>query len=68
MDSADIYAVPLDYHREGLDTEVLAHFGLTDAPKPDLAGWEEIVDRRLRPDGEVTVAVVGKIHGAEGCL
>ncbi|HEV2082622.1 MAG TPA: CTP synthase [Brevundimonas sp.] len=60
MDSADIYAVPLDYHREGLDREVLAHFGMTDAPEPDLAGWEEIVDRRLRPDGEVTVAVVGK--------
>lgn len=60
MDSADIYAVPLDYHREGLDREVLAHFGMTDAPEPDLSGWEEIVDRRLRPDGEVTVAVVGK--------
>jgi len=60
MDSADIYAVPLDYHREGLDREVLTHFGLADAPEPDLSGWEEIVDRRLRPDGEVTVAVVGK--------
>ena len=34
MDSADIYAVPLDYHREGLDAEVLAHFGLSDAPAP----------------------------------
>ena len=60
MDSADIYAVPLDYHREGLDAEVLAHFGIDDAPAPDLTGWEEIVRRRLQPDGEVTVAVVGK--------
>ena len=60
MDSADIYAVPLDYHREGLDREVLAHFGITDAPEPDLSGWEEIVRRRTSPDGEVTVAVVGK--------
>ncbi|RZJ21975.1 MAG: CTP synthase, partial [Brevundimonas sp.] len=60
MDSADIYAVPLDYHREGLDTEVLAHFGMTDAPAPDLSRWTDIVDRRLNPDGEVTVAVVGK--------
>ena len=33
---ADIYAVPLDYHREGLDAEVLARFGITDAPAPDL--------------------------------
>ncbi|HUH23284.1 MAG TPA: CTP synthase, partial [Brevundimonas sp.] len=42
MDSADIYAVPLDYHNEGLDREVLAHFGITDAPEPDLTEWEEI--------------------------
>ncbi len=60
MDSADIYAVPLDYHREGLDAEVLAHFGITDAPAPDLSMWQEIARRRLQPDGEVTVAVVGK--------
>jgi len=60
MDSADIYAVPLDYHHEGLDSEVLAHFGITDARQPDLSGWQEIVRRRLHPDGEVTIAVVGK--------
>ncbi|WP_242915276.1 CTP synthase [Brevundimonas pishanensis] len=60
MDSADIYAVPLDYHREGLDTQVLAHFGVNDAPEPELAGWEEIVRRRLQPEGEVNIAVVGK--------
>ena len=60
MDSADIYAVPLDYHNEGLDSEVLAHFGINDAPQPDLTSWEEIVRRRLHPDGEVTIAVVGK--------
>ncbi|TPW03645.1 MAG: CTP synthase [bacterium] len=60
MDSNDIYAVPLDYHREGLDAEVLAHFGITDAPDPDLTMWQEIARRRLHPDGEVTVAVVGK--------
>ncbi len=60
MDSADIYAVPQDYHAEGLDTQVLAHFGMTDAPQPDLSGWNEIVRRRLNPEGEVTIAVVGK--------
>jgi CTP synthase len=60
MDSADIYAVPLDYHREGLDTQVLAHFGMDDAPAPELSGWNEIVRRRLHPDGEVNIAVVGK--------
>ena len=60
MDSADIYAVVQDYHAEGLDTQVLAHFGIADAPAPELSGWNEIVRRRLNPEGEVTVAVVGK--------
>ncbi|WP_312137517.1 CTP synthase [Brevundimonas sp.] len=60
MDSADIYAVPQDYHAEGLDTQVLAHFGINDAPEPDLSGWNEIVRRRLNPEGEVTIAIVGK--------
>jgi len=60
MDSADIYAVVQDYHAEGLDTQVLAHFGINDAPEPELSGWNEIVRRRLNPEGEVTVAVVGK--------
>ncbi|MEG2313284.1 CTP synthase [Brevundimonas sp.] len=60
MDSADIYAVPQDYHAEGLDTQVLAHFGINDAPEPELSGWNEIVRRRLNPEGEVTIAIVGK--------
>ncbi|HYG27753.1 MAG TPA: CTP synthase [Caulobacteraceae bacterium] len=60
MDSASIYAVPLDYHREGLDSEVLAVFGLQDAPAPDLSRWEEINEIQTHPDGEVTIAVVGK--------
>ncbi len=60
MDSADIYAVPQDYHAEGLDTQVLAHFGINDAPEPKLASWNEIVRRRLNPEGEVTIAIVGK--------
>jgi CTP synthase len=60
MDSTHIYEVPLDYHREGLDREVLRCFGIKDAPEPDLARWQA-VSRRLRtPDGAVTIAVVGK--------
>jgi CTP synthase len=60
MDSASIYAVPLDYHREGLDAEVLAVFGMTDAPAPDLRRWRTIDEVIANPDGEVTIAVVGK--------
>jgi len=60
MDAPDIYAVPLEYHKEGLDKEVLACFGIHNAPEPDLSLWDEIVRRRLNPDGEVSIAVVGK--------
>ncbi len=60
MDSASIYAVPLDYHREGLDAEVLNVFGMNDAPMPDLSRWQGIAQTQDHPDGEVTVAVVGK--------
>jgi CTP synthase len=60
MDAASIYAVPLDYHREGLDEEVLAVFGIKDAPRPDLSRWNGIAERITHPDGEVNIAVVGK--------
>ena len=63
LDSANIYAVPLDYHREGLDREVLDAFGLTDAPAPDLGRWRQVVHAVTEPDGEVTIAVVGKYTG-----
>ncbi len=61
MDSEFFYEVPLDYHREGLDTEVLRHFGLlTQARAPDLTRWNWISQRLRSPDGAVSIAVVGK--------
>jgi CTP synthase len=63
LDVASIYDVPLAYHREGLDSEVLAAFNITGAPKPDLARWETISRRIANPEGEVTIAIVGKYTG-----
>ncbi|MFC3078044.1 CTP synthase [Phenylobacterium terrae] len=63
MDSANIYAVPLDYHAQGLDTEVLDVFGMHDAPPPNLARWQDIAHRLSHPDGEVNIAIVGKYTG-----
>ncbi|ADM10451.1 PyrG, CTP synthase [Parvularcula bermudensis HTCC2503] len=60
MDARTIYEVPLAYHAEGFDAEVLSAFGIDDAPPPDLSKWREIVSRITAPDGEVTIAVVGK--------
>ena len=60
LDSENIYAVPIDYHKQGMDSEVLSVFGIEDAPEPDLTLWNEITRRYSHPDGEVSIAVVGK--------
>ncbi|MEP9379791.1 CTP synthase [Aquabacter sp. CN5-332] len=62
-DVDNIYAVPSAYHAEGLDTEVLAAFGIEPAPLPKLARWTNIEDRVRNPEGEVTIAIVGKYTG-----
>ncbi len=61
LDVASIYEVPLSYHREGLDTEVLRHFGmLASDAEPNLSRWTEILHRVQNPEGTVRIAVVGK--------
>lgn len=60
LDASSIYAVPLQYHQEGLDREVLRHFGLSIYGEPDLSNWKRIVHRLEHPEGEVRIAVVGK--------
>lgn len=60
LDVADIHQVPLAYHREGLDAEVLAAFGIDFAPQPNLREWQEFVERLASPTQKVTVAIVGK--------
>ena len=65
LDAPSIYAVPAQYHAAGLDGEVLRAFGLADAPKPDLARWEDVLDRLFNPEGEVTIGVVGKYVGLQ---
>ncbi|MFN3743709.1 MAG: CTP synthase [Hyphomicrobiaceae bacterium] len=63
LDVASIYDVPLAYHREGLDREVLAAFGIEGAPAPRLERWENISRTIANPEGSVTIAVVGKYTG-----
>ncbi|HLV06054.1 MAG TPA: CTP synthase [Croceibacterium sp.] len=62
LDASSIYAVPLQYHAEGLDAQVLRHFAV-ESPAPDLSRWIDIVDRYENPEGEVTIGVVGKYVG-----
>ncbi len=62
LDAKCIYDVPVNYHREGLDAQVCRHFGL-DSPAPDLSEWKRIAERATRPEGEVSIAIVGKYTG-----
>jgi CTP synthase len=63
LDVAHIYDVPMAYHKEGLDSEVLAAFGIEPAPKPRMEPWQAVSNRIHNPEGEVTIAVVGKYTG-----
>jgi CTP synthase len=60
LDVDTIYAVPISYHEEGMDREVLRHFKLPFEQDPDLSPWQRIVDIVRAPEGEVRIAVVGK--------
>ena len=60
LDAKSIYDVPLTYHKEGLDQEVLDAFGIDPAPKPKMHVWEEISRKIQNPEGDVNIAIVGK--------
>jgi CTP synthase len=65
LDVRTIYEVPIVYHEQGFDIQVLRHFGIEDEREPDLARWRQIVHRVLQPEGEVSIAVVGKYTGLQ---
>jgi len=60
LDVDTIYQVPISYHEQGFDVEVCRHFGIEHDREPDLSRWDNIVSRIRSPEGEVTIAVVGK--------
>jgi CTP synthase len=63
LDVDTIYQVPISYHDAGLDREVLSAFGITDQRGPNLGTWRQIVETVRQPEGEVTIAIVGKYTG-----
>ena len=63
LDVANIYDAPESYHAERFDDEVLAAFHIADAAPPALDQWHSISHRIRNPEGEVTIAVVGKYTG-----
>ncbi len=62
-DVSSIYDVPRAYHGAGLDRAVLTSFGIEPAPKPNMTRWNAVMERVKNPEGQVTIAVVGKYTG-----
>jgi CTP synthase len=62
LDVDTIYDVPIRYHEAGFDTEVLKRFGMAEGyeSEVDLTAWRNTVQRVREPEGEVSIAVVGK--------
>lgn len=60
LDVKTIYQVPANYHEEGIDTQVLKRFGLPSHEAPQIDVWRDISEKSLNPQGEVTIAIVGK--------
>lgn len=60
LDVSSIYEVPLSYHAEGLDHQVMDSFGIKDIANLDLSIWEKIMRRINEPEGKVKIAIVGK--------
>ena len=58
-DADTIYKIPAMLEAQGLDQIVVERFNL-DCPKADLGEWNAVADAFLNPEGEVTIAMVGK--------
>lgn len=63
LDAKSIYQVPLNYRDQGLDVQVLKHFGIEASQQPDMTKWQNIISRIEQPSGEITIAIVGKYTG-----
>ena len=58
-DVASIYEVPLVFAREGVDTLALRYLRIESKP-PELARWEDLMQRIYNPKDEVHIGIVGK--------
>mgnify|MGYP006293107541 FL=1 len=61
-DIAPLYAIPLNFKRQGLDDIALRILGLN-APERDLVAWTAMVERMQAAEKIVNIAAVGKYVG-----
>ncbi|HUW60457.1 MAG TPA: CTP synthase [Candidatus Bathyarchaeia archaeon] len=58
-DIKPLYAIPLNFQRQGLDTTVLRLLHI-DAKEGDLSEWTAMVNKLVHPSRKVRIAAVGK--------
>ena len=59
MDVDNIYKIPMLLHEQGLDRIVAERLQLH-VPDADLSEWQAVINAMEHPEGEVTIAMVGK--------
>lgn len=59
LDTECIYEIALKFEAEGLAQQVIRHLKLQDG-EPELAVWQNIVDKSMHPTHHATIAIVGK--------
>ena len=63
INAPTIYEVPINFMNEGLDKRVLEYFNLKSNKTLDLKMWKNVSEFILKPEGEVTINIVGKYTG-----
>lgn len=58
-DADTIYRIPRMLHEAGLDDLIVEKFDLA-CSEADLTEWDSVVDAKLNPEREITIAMVGK--------
>ncbi len=59
VDVKNIYQVPVEFHREGLDERIIEHLNMW-TREPTMQAWEQLVEKAEARTTEVNIAVVGK--------
>ena len=63
INAPTIYEVPINFMNEGLDKRVLEYFNLKTDKTLDLKMWKNVAEFILKPEGEVSINIVGKYTG-----
>lgn len=65
VDQDSIYKVPLEYHKDGLDREILGIFGIEEHPPINLTRWQEMMDASNNPQTSLKIDIIGKYNVLE---